>query len=207
VIVDPPAARLARLARAAGLPGAAAGSGGQPGADGAAPVEIRREPGLNWAWPEPFAARHAVARGPQRVRLRAIFRQTGPDSYDVVLVELRFQISDLERWAQRDADGRGVDRLAAELSAVLQNVIQQARREARQALVQDNPSLANDQLQLAARADQLVEARLEELVRAFVGAASGTDATREAGVQIAREYASGLARGVPGAVAGAAPDE
>ncbi|MGH2350082.1 MAG: hypothetical protein ACRDI2_18375 [Chloroflexota bacterium] len=196
VIVDTPGARLARLGATFGL----------PTADGAAPDVVRME-GSHLGWPRPFAERHSVALGEQRVRLQAIFRQTGPDQYDVLLVELRFRISDLERWAQLDRDGDGVDALAAQLSAVLQNVLQQQRQEARAAIRQQNPGLADNPPQLAAQADQLVEARLEDIVRAFIGELSSAGAMSDAGVQISRQYQSTLVRGVPGALAGAASAE
>jgi hypothetical protein len=201
VIVDPPGARLARLPALFGLRGA--GQEGQGGAGGSGPVEVVRSEGYHWGWPRPFSDRHAISLGEQRARLRAILRQTGPDRYDVVLVEVRFRISDVDRWARLDRDGNGVAILSARLSDVLQRVLVQQQQEAAQALRQQNPALADDPAQLAARASQLVEGRLEEIVRAFAGALSESGATAEAGVQLSREVQSTLVRGVPGELAGA----
>lgn len=195
VIVDPPPARLARLASALGTETAGGGLG-----SGGDTVEVVRSPGLHWDWPLPFSARHAVTLGEQRVRLRAVFRQTGPDSLDVVVVQLRFRITDVDRWALHDRTGGGVARLAAELSSVLQNGLQQQRSEARQALAQQNPSLADDQRQLAARADQLVETRLDDLVRSFVRAMSTAGATRDEGIQVTQSDGWRLLRGEPASV-------
>lgn len=199
VIVDPPGARLARLVPS-GAPVTPAGAA-------EAARQVVRTEGFHWSWPRPFVERHAVTLGEQRLRLQAIVRQTGPDSYDVLFVEMRFRINDIERWAQLDSDGTGVDALGGRLSSVLQELLQQQRQEARQTLRQQTPSLADDPAQLGARADQLVEQRLEETVRAFVGALSESGATREAGVQVAREHQSRLVRGVPAALAGATPGE
>jgi hypothetical protein len=193
VIVDPFTARLARLGALFGL-----GRSGEVGET----TGVVRTVGFNWGWPRPFAERHAITLGDQQVALRAIFRQTGADAYDVLLVEMRFRISDVGRWSQLDRDGTGVDALSERLTSLLQSVVQQQRQEARQFLVQQNPALANDQAQLAARADQLVESRLEDIVRAFAGALSESSAASESGVQISREVRSRLVQGVPGAVAG-----
>ncbi len=195
VIVDPPAARLARL-----VPGA-----GEETGEGARQV-VRTE-GFHWSWPRPFVERHAVTLGEQRVRLRAIFRQNGPNSFDVLFVEMRFRINNVERWAQLDRDGTGAAAFGERLSTVLQELLQQQRQEARQALRQQNPGLADDPAQLGARADQLVEQRLEEIVRAFVAALSESGATRDAGVQVSQEHQSRLIRGLPAALAGATPGE
>jgi hypothetical protein len=200
VIVDPPSARLARLAGALGL---------SLPADAFPPnaVQVVRDPGFNWGWPLPFAARHAITLGEQRLTLRAVFRQTGPNRYDVVFMEVRFRISDVPRWAQRDRDGHGVDRLAGELSSFLQDVLQRSRQEARRVVAQQNPSLADDPAQLAARADQLVEARLDDLMRAFVNELGNSSAARDAGIQVSRDARWQLVRGVPGEIAGVSPVE
>jgi hypothetical protein len=198
VIVDPPGARLTRLLGGLGLPVAEAD---------AEAVEIDRVEGFRLGWPRPFADRHAVALSTQRMLLGAPFRRTGPDSFDLVEVELRFQIADLARWAALDREGDGVAQLGNELSSVLYGVIQRARVEARQNLVRENPALANDEDQLALRADQQVESRLEDLVRGFVGFITTAEVTRSTGIQIAREYASGLRRGVPESVIGNFEDE
>jgi hypothetical protein len=187
VIVDPPRSRFTRMLSSLGLPVSEAD---------ATAVEIDRGEGYRLGWPRPFADRHSVALSTQQMVLGAPFRRSGPNTFDVMEVALRFQIADLERWAAFDRGGDGVARIGNELSAVLYGVIQRARAETRQNLVRETPALANDEAQLTARADQIVEGRLEELVRAFVTFASTAEATRDTGIQIAREYRSNLRRGV-----------
>jgi hypothetical protein len=198
VIVDPVDARLGRLSTAL-IPGAAPAEE----MDGYRP-EVVAAPGLHLGWPGPFEERHAVTLEPQEAILQARVRQTGADEFDVLFVRMRFRITNARLWADHDPDGTGVERLAAGLSSVLENVIQQQRRDTRQALAQQNPSLANDQEALAARADQLVLPRLEETLRGFIDAAAGADSTRQIGVQVLREHESQLVSGVPADVAGAA---
>jgi regulator of protease activity HflC (stomatin/prohibitin superfamily) len=193
VIVDPLGARLARLAGALGL----ASQGAQP------PPEVVRTEGFHLGWPLPLVDRHAVTLQEQRLRLRATFRQTGPDLYDVLEVQMRFRISDPNRWAQIDRDGSGTDALGVRLSGLLQTVLQQQRQEARRFVAAQNPALANDPNQVGAQADALVEQRLPDTVRDFVGALSDSSAARDAGVQISKDAQSGLVRGVSGAEAGA----
>jgi len=193
VIIDPAGARLARLLGLAGVGARAQGTA----------TEITQTPGVHWTWPWPFAAHHAVSLEPQVVELHAIFRQTGEDRYDVLAVRLSYTIVDVSKWAQLDRNGDGADRLQGELSQLLENVLQRARQEARQMVLQQTPALANDPAQLAARADQLVLARMDDLVRAFVSTVATSDDARAAGVQISNQYASQLVQGVPGRYAGA----
>jgi hypothetical protein len=120
------------------------------------------------------------------------------------VIEIRFRVSDVPRWAQVDTNGDGVDTVSAEFSSVLQDVLQRARQDARQVVVQQNPSLANDPQQLAVRADQLVESRMDDLVNAFVGALGNTDAARQAGIQISNQSRWQIVHGIPGDVARAA---
>lgn len=196
VIVDPPGARLARLA---GLAGMEEGAGGAP--------QVVRTEGFHLGWPRPLVDRHSVTLQEQRLRLQAAFRQTGPDRYDVLQVEMRFRIADPNRWAQLDRDGTGVDALGGRLSGFLETVVQQQRQEARRFLAQQNPALANDPQQLGTQADAMVESRLNETVRDFVAALSDSAAARESGVQISREAQSRLVQGVPGALAGVTEGE
>ena len=196
VIVDSPSARLARAASALGVGGTVAdllGTDDQP--------QVVRGSGFQWGWPRPIAARHAITLGEQRVQLHAIFRQTGPDAFDGIVVELRFRVTDPQQWAARDRDGMGADQLSAELSSVLQDILQRARRDARQAVLQQNPGLANDQQQVAARADQLVQSRLDELVRVFVQAVGSTDTVKQAGIQVNPDARWRMVNGIPGDVA------
>jgi regulator of protease activity HflC (stomatin/prohibitin superfamily) len=195
VIVDPFGARVARLAGAAGLvPPDAAGL-----------PEVVRTEGFHLGLPRPLTERHSVSLQEQRLPLRAALRQTGPDRFDVLEVEMRFRISDPNRWAQIDRDGTGAEALGARLSVFLQSVLEQQRQEARRAVVQQNPSLANNIDQRDAQADALVEARLGEIVREFMGVLSESSAPRDVGIQISRESQSRLVRGVPGEAFGATP--
>jgi hypothetical protein len=193
VIVDPVGARLSRLAGVFGL----ASQGAQ------APPEVVRTEGFHLGWPLPLADRHAVTLQEQRLRLRATFRQTGPDLYDVLEVQMSFRISDPNRWAQIDRDGTGVDALGLRLSGLLQTVLQQQRQEARRFVAAQNPAVANDPNQLGAQADALVEQRLPDTVRDFVAALSDSSVVRDAGVQVSRDAPWRLARGVSGADAAA----
>jgi hypothetical protein len=192
VIVDPPGSRLARVAAAMGI-GAAEAAGER--------TEVVRTTGPQLGLPRPFADRHAVALGEQRAVIQARYRQTGPETYDVVFVQIQFRIADLDRWAGHDNDGGGVGRLTASLSSVLEAILAQQRSEARQAVRQSQPTLSDDQV--GARADQLVEQRLEETVRNFVRAIGEAQAARDAGVQISRDSQFRLLRDVPGEVANA----
>jgi hypothetical protein len=198
-IVDPPGARLARAAGAVGLGGALSSVLSSPDA-----TEVNRNPGINWGWPMPFAMRHAIVLGEQRAQVRAIFRQTGPDSFDGVVIEIRFRVSDVQRWAQVDKDGDGVDVLSSQLSALFQGVLLRSRQDARQVVAQQNPDLANDQQQLAARADQLLESRMDDLVRTFVSALSSAPIAQQAGIQISNQSRWQMVHGIPGDVARAA---
>jgi hypothetical protein len=87
----------------------------------------------------------------------------------------------------------------------LQSVLEQQRQEARRAVVQQNPSLASNIDQRDAQADALVESRLGDIVREFMGALSESSAPRDVGIQISRESQSRLVRGVPGEAFGATP--
>jgi hypothetical protein len=186
VLIQPAGARLAHLwSRLSG------------GGEVDIPAEVVRDPGLHWAPPFPLAERHAVTLEPQRLLLRGRFRQSSAETIDMVEVEVRFRIVDVQRWAQLDADGHGADHLAAQLSSVLESVIQRSRQEARQALAQQSPQGTTDQAQLAARADQLVESRMDEVTRLFVSAVSSSDAVREAGIQVGADSRSRIVRGVP----------
>jgi hypothetical protein len=196
VIVDPLGSRLARLGALVGM---AEG-------DGAAAQVVRTE-GFHLGWPRPLVDRHSVTLQEQSLRLQAAFRQTGPDRYDVLQVEMRFRIADPNRWAQLDRDGTGVDALAGRLSGFLETVIQQQRQEARRLVAQQNPALANDPQQIGEQADALVESRLNDTVRDFVAALSDSTAARDSGVQISREVQSRLVKGVPGALAGVTESE
>ncbi|HEV2123567.1 MAG TPA: hypothetical protein VGW38_12430, partial [Chloroflexota bacterium] len=147
--------------------------------------DIVRQPGFHWSLPEPFVSRHTVTLGAQRLLLRAPFRQVSPDVGEAVFVELAFRITDVERWAQLDRAGTGTERLASGLSEVLEAVIQRSRVEARQAVIQQTPSLGNDEAQATARADQLVQQRMEDVVRLFIAAVNGN--VREQGIQLAPE--------------------
>ena len=131
-----------------------------------------RTEGFHLGWPRPLVDRHSVTLQEQRLRLQAAFRQTGPDRYDVLQVEMRFRIADPNRWAQLDRDGTGVDALGGRLSGFLETVVQQQQQEARRYLAQQNPALANDPQQLGAQADALVKSRLNDTVRDFVAALS-----------------------------------
>jgi regulator of protease activity HflC (stomatin/prohibitin superfamily) len=186
VIIDPPAARAARLAGALGLQGFDAAAGA---------AEVERTAGYHWTWPAPFAGRHAVALGTQRVRLRAIIRYPGQEPDVGLLVELRFQIVDPERWAQFDR-GDGVERLSAELSSELQLFVVGSCRRARQALEQQDPSLASNPVQLLLRTAGFIEANVQDLARAFVARLGSADPVREAGIEVEREAAAGVVRGV-----------
>ena len=186
VIVDTASSRAERALAAFGV--------------GSAPApqsEVARNPGIHWTWPYPLTSRHAISLEPQRLLLRSRFRQSSADTIDVVDVEISFRIMDVDRWAQQDLDGGGNARLAAQLSQALEAFLQRSRQEARQAVATQTPSLANDAAQIAARADQLVESRLEEVTRVAVSALSGTDAVRNAGVQLGSDHRFRIARNVP----------
>jgi hypothetical protein len=199
IVVDPPQSHVPRLLRAV------VGAIGFPtGHDEATPVETVRTTGLHLGWPRPFAARHAVTLEDQTTVLQARFRESDvrPDSFDVVQVQIHFRIADLDRWAPHDRDASGVDQLTANLSAVLERLIQDQRRAARQEVVQQTPALANDPDEAGRRADALVETRLESLVRAYVQALGQVPAVQDAGVQVSSEFQSRLVRGIPAALAG-----
>ncbi len=183
-----------RIARALGGLGVAEGEG--------PPAEVVRAPGLHWTWPAPLTSRHSVSLGQQRTVLRARFRQSAPDMVDVVELELRFRITDLDRWARLDADGNGTARLSAQLSSLLEEFVSSARQAAAQELAQQNPGLANDRMQLMARADQLVESRMDQVARAFVSGVSTSSGARQAGIQVLPEHRFQIARGVRGELAG-----
>lgn len=191
VILEPVEARLSSVLPALGLAPESSGS-----------ARIERNPGLHWSLPYPFTQRHAVSLGVQRLVLRARFRQASPSTVDVVIVEIRFRIVDVERWARLDADGEGSARLASQLSQILESVIQRSRQDARQAVLQQSPALANDPAQLVARADQLVESRMEEITRVFAAAIGSTDAPRQAGIEVSPTTRFEIVRGVPAAEAG-----
>ena len=140
--------------------------------DAAGLPEVVRTEGFHLGLPRPLTERHSVSLQEQRLPLRAALRQTGPNRFDVLEVEMRFRIGDPNRWAQIDRDGTGADALGARLSVFLQTVLQQQRQEARRAVVQQNPSLASNSTQLDAQADALVESRLRDTVREFMGALS-----------------------------------
>jgi hypothetical protein len=156
-------------------------AGGADRNDASRPLIIR-EPGYHWSLPEPFVSRHTVTLGAQRLQLRAPFRQSAPGVGEVVAVDLVFRIIDIERWARIDREGAGAAQLSAGLSEILEAVIQRSRVEAREAVILQNPALANDEAQVVSRADQLVQQRMEEIVRFFIAAAS--NGVREQGIEL-----------------------
>jgi hypothetical protein len=188
VLLDPISGRATKALAALGLP-----LGDVP-----PQTQTVRQPGFHWTLPYPLTDRHTVTLELQQLLLRARFRQTGPNSFDVVEAQIQFRITDLDKWAALDGDGTGTSQLQTQLSRVLETFVQRSRQEARDTLTQQNPALASDPAQLMARADQMAEGQLEAVVRSFVAAVGNSPAARDAGIQISSEHRSRIARGVSG---------
>lgn len=176
VIIDPPQARLARGLEAMGLDAALLGldSGART---------IIREPGIQNTWPPPFADRRAVALGEQFTAIRAIVTQTGPDSFTVIQIRVRFRITDLVQWARYDTAGAGPVRLGRAISSELQGRIEVQNRDLIQRASRD-PALAQNPRVLMREVEQVMVAQLPAILNQFNLTISASDAGREAGVRV-----------------------
>lgn len=176
VIIDPPEARLARGLEAVGLDAELLGL------DSEARI-IVREPGFQVTWPPPFADRRAVALGEQLTAVRAIVTQTGPDSFTVIQIRLRFRIADLAQWARYDTGGSGPVRLGRAVSSELQGRMEVQNRDLIQRASRD-PALAQNPRVLMREVEQVMVAQLPAILNQFNGTLSSSDAGREAGVRV-----------------------
>jgi hypothetical protein len=145
--------------------------------------EIARAPNVQWTWPSPFADRRTVVLGDQYATMRSVVIRTGPDTYTVVQVRLRFRITDLSRWAQFDADGSGALRLGRGLSAELQSRLEFVARDLLQRGSRD-PQFAQNQRALARQVEQVMVMQLPAMLGQFAGAVNSFDIVAEAGVRI-----------------------
>lgn len=176
VIIVPPTARLGRLLEASGI---------NPRTFGLEPElqEVARLPGLAWTWPPPFVDRRAVALGDQYTAVRSVVMQTGPDTFSVVQIRLRFRIVDLNRWAQYDRTGSGAMRLGRALSEELQGRLEYVGRDLVQRASRD-PALAQNPRLLTRQVEQVMVMQLPAMISQFGSAINNADAVREAGVRI-----------------------
>lgn len=197
VIIDPPGARAARLAEGIGVDLKPFGLAGDTRL-------IVRAPELQWSWPAPFADRRAVVLGDQYATVRSVVIRTGPDTYTVLQVRVRFRIIDLARWAQFDADGNGAARLGRGLSSELQSRFELVARDLLQRGSRD-PQLAQNPRALARQVEQVMVMQLPAMLGQFAGAVNSLDVVAEAGVRIdpqIRQTDVGLDRAATSATAG-----
>ena len=197
VILDPPSARLARLAEGVGL------DLSPLGLDGETRV-IVRAPELQWSWPPPFADRRAVVLGDQYATMRSVVIRTGPDTYTVLQVRVRFRIIDLARWARFDADGNGAARLGRGLSGEMQSRLEVVARDLLQRGSRD-PQYAQNPRALARQVEQVMVMQLPAMLGQFAGVVNSFDIVAEAGVRVdpqIRQTDVGLDRSATAATAG-----
>jgi len=196
VIIEPPEARLARGLESMGLEAALLGL------DSGARTVIR-EPGIQNTWPPPFADRRAVALGEQFTAVRAIVTQTGPDSFTVIQIRVRFRIADLAQWARYDTGGSGPVRLGRAISSELQGRIEVQNRDLVQRASRD-PALAQNPRVLMREVEQVMVAQLPAILNQFNVTIGSSDAAREAGVRVEpiRQADIRLDRNVTGGAAG-----
>lgn len=197
VIIDPPGARAARLAEGIGVDLTPFGLVGDTRV-------IVRAPELQWSWPAPFADRRAVVLGDQYATMRSVVIRTGPDTYTVLQVRVRFRIVDLARWAQFDADGNGAARLGRGLSSEMQSRLELVARDLLQRGSRD-PQLAQNPRALARQVEQVMVMQLPAMLGQFSGVVNSFDVVSEAGVRIdpqIRQTDVGLDRAATSASAG-----
>ncbi len=197
VIVDPPEARLARIAEAVGVDLSPLGF------DGGTRTVVRI-PGAQWSWPPPFADRRAVVLGDQFATVRSVVIQTGPDTFTVLQVRIRFRIVDLSRWARFDATGNGSARLGRGISAELQGRLEAVARDLLQRGARE-PALAQNPRALARQVEQVMVMQLPGMLGQFAGTVNSFDIVAEAGVRVDpnfRQADVGLDRTATAATAG-----
>ncbi|HET7770575.1 MAG TPA: hypothetical protein VFN74_17500 [Chloroflexota bacterium] len=171
LLIEGVASRAARVVRA----GAA-----QPGA-------VVRGPASGWSLPFPLTGRRYLSLEPRVISIFSRLRPVGDAAYDIVEVRISYRISDVERWAQLDADGDGERQIALVLSQQLDEFIGERRQTAAQQVAMENPNLANNPQAVFERVDASLAQNLEALIRIFM-TQGAPQLTQGAGVQVSPQF-------------------
>jgi len=149
-------------------------------------------PAWYWTWPAPFGRRYTVSLTPQTVTMRVPLWRVEEKEQEELEVRLTFRIVDVGRWALRDWDGRGRERLAADLAIFVSSLAQLEQGTLMVRVLQSSPTAMMSLELIEERARQEVRSDLLGILGAMLEHFNAAEVQRVTGVVLSPEAAPTL---------------
>lgn len=152
--------------------------------------QVVREPGLHWGLPAPFEQRIRVPLDRLRGEFTIPFRRIDESTGLVIVVDAELQVVQQETWIAYFARARGDPfvRLNERVASAVQQTIQARRSDLEQALLRENPALANNRQELRDQIDLRLADHLAELIAEAFDQLNAGGLARETGAELVENF-------------------
>jgi hypothetical protein len=151
---------------------------------------VVREPGLHWGLPAPFEQRIHVPLERLRGEFTIPFRRLSESVGLVIVVDAELRVVQQETWIAFFSGARGdpFARLNERVASAVQQTIQARRSDLEQALLRENPALANNRQELRDQVDARLADHLAELIAEAFDQLNASGLARDTGVELVENF-------------------
>ncbi len=152
--------------------------------------QVVREPGLHWGLPAPFEQRIRVPLDRLRGEFAIPFRRIDESTGLVIVVDAELRVVQQETWIAYFARSSGAPftRLNERVASAVQQTIQSRRSDLEQALLRENPALANNRQELRDQVDLRLADHLAELIAEAFDQLNTSGLARETGAELVEDF-------------------
>jgi hypothetical protein len=151
---------------------------------------VVREPGLHWGLPAPFEQRIHVPLERLRGEFTIPFRRLSESVGLVIVVDAELRVVQQETWIAYFSRARGdpFARLNERVASAVQQTIQARRSDLEQALLRENPALANNRQELRDQVDARLADHLAEIIAEAFDQLNASGLARDTGVELVETF-------------------
>ncbi|MER3406558.1 MAG: hypothetical protein C4289_16490 [Chloroflexota bacterium] len=152
--------------------------------------QVVREPGLHWGLPAPFEQRIHVPLERLRGEFTIPFRRISENVGLVIVVDAELRVVQQETWIAYFVRARGdpFARLNERVASAVQQTIQSRRSDLEQALLRDNPALANNRQELRDQVDARLADHLAEMIAEAFDQLNSSGLARDTGAALGENF-------------------